>query len=569
MGRIGDWLDERTGHRALIRHALAEPISGGASWAYVFGSVLVFLLVMQLVTGICLACYYSPSASGAWASVAYVQDQVSWGWLVRGLHGHGASAMVIVLGLHLVQVALAGAYRRPREVTWWFGVLLMGLILGFALTGYLLPWDQKGYWATKVATGIMGETPLLGTQLRQVVQGGNEYGTLTISRFFALHVFVLPLLTVLLVVGHVALFRKHGVTPLARRRGKPNGVFHPDQLLRDVVAAGLVLLVVVVTTVWSGGVPLGAPADPSSGFDARPEWYFLPLFQLLKYFSGGAGKIVALGAPAVAGGLLLAVPYLDRAPRHGRARALVPLALLGAGAITLGILAVLGDARDPALARRQQAELAQARRARTLALSGMPAGGGLAVYDNDPLEQGRKLYASHCASCHDAGQDQRGPLLGPGFLSRAWLRGFLQAPDDPRHFGKVKKVHASDDRMKPVKLRGQELDAVVEWLYSEGGAPGESRAVNRELVIQGKLLFDAGNCADCHERDGTTESSPGPNLGGLGSPEHLAAFIAEPAAPRFFADLNDMPSFAAKLRPAELDALVRYLRSFAVTPRAP
>src|SRR5690606_22842817 len=146
----------------LARDVADEPIPGGPSFAYVFGSVLAFCLVLQAVTGVVLALYYSPSATDAWASVAYVEDQVSMGWFVRGLHHHGASAMVIVAGLHVVQVALFGAYKRPRELTWWVGIALLGLVLAFALTGYLLPWDQTGYWATQVATGIAGLAPLAG-----------------------------------------------------------------------------------------------------------------------------------------------------------------------------------------------------------------------------------------------------------------------------------------------------------------------------------------------------------------------------------------------------------------------
>src|SRR5262249_47374652 len=211
--KIRDWLEERTGYRRIVAAALEEPVAGGASWAYVFGSVLAIILVNQIVTGILLAMYYSPSAQTAWASVAYVQDQVSAGWFIRGLHANGASAMVIVAGFHMLQVAVYGAYRKPREINWLVGAIMLLVLLAFALTGYLLPWDQKGYWATKVATGIMGETPFIGEWLQQVVQGGNEYGNLTLSRFFAIHVFILPgaLLTFLAI--HLALFRKHGITP--------------------------------------------------------------------------------------------------------------------------------------------------------------------------------------------------------------------------------------------------------------------------------------------------------------------------------------------------------------------
>src|SRR4029079_11345735 len=139
--------------------------------AYVFGSVLTFILMNQLITGVLLAMYYSPSSSTAWASVAFIQDQVDLGWFIRGLHSNGASAMVIVAGLHLLQTAVWGAYKKPREINWLIGVVMLALLLAFALTGYLLPWDQTGFWATKVATGIAGSSPGIGDQLQQVVQG--------------------------------------------------------------------------------------------------------------------------------------------------------------------------------------------------------------------------------------------------------------------------------------------------------------------------------------------------------------------------------------------------------------
>ena len=151
--------------RAELHERIASPpprlVEGGASFAYTAGTILSFLLAFEALTGVALAAFYSPSTSSAWASVAYLQDQAALGWLVRGVHHYGGGAIVIVAGVHLVQTALAGAYKRPREMNWWFGLLLMGIVLGFSLTGYLLPWDQKGYWATRVATNITGTVPLV------------------------------------------------------------------------------------------------------------------------------------------------------------------------------------------------------------------------------------------------------------------------------------------------------------------------------------------------------------------------------------------------------------------------
>src|SRR4051812_1893737 len=154
--QLADWLDHRTGYRAIVHEALEEPIPGGARWRYVFGSALSTVFVIQVATGILLMLSYSPSSSTAWGSVYYISYRMDFGWFVRGVHHFGSQGMIVLLALHLLQVLWAGAYRAPREVNWWFGMVLMFVTLGFSLTGYLLPWDQKGYWATKVATNIMG-----------------------------------------------------------------------------------------------------------------------------------------------------------------------------------------------------------------------------------------------------------------------------------------------------------------------------------------------------------------------------------------------------------------------------
>ncbi|MCK6551789.1 cytochrome b N-terminal domain-containing protein, partial [Myxococcota bacterium] len=248
--RFLDELDARIGHKALLHEALDEPVPGGASWAYVFGSAALILFFVQLGTGIVLATYYSASATDAWASIAYLEREITMGAFVRGLHHHAAGGMVVIVILHLVQVTLFGAYKKPREGNWLSGLALLGLVLAFALTGYLLPWDQTGYWATKVATSIAGTVPVVGPTIQAIAQGGNDYGNLTLTRFYAIHVIVLPLGTLALLGIHVALFRKHGITPspsksdaeLASKAEK----FWPKQVAYDAVFG----LVVVGAVCW-------------------------------------------------------------------------------------------------------------------------------------------------------------------------------------------------------------------------------------------------------------------------------------------------------------------------------
>src|SRR3984893_18867973 len=199
------WLNRRTGLDNLLRSALDEPIPGGARFAYVFGSALLFIFVSQIVTGICLALYYVPAPMVAHVSVAYIVKEVAAGAFLRSLHSYGSSAMVVVLLLHFLQTFLYGSYKGKRELLWISGCTLSLLVLGMAFTGYLLPWDQKAYFASSVGTNVAGQVPVIGESIRLLLRGGATMGTLTISRFYVLHVFIVPFLLFLFVAVHIFL----------------------------------------------------------------------------------------------------------------------------------------------------------------------------------------------------------------------------------------------------------------------------------------------------------------------------------------------------------------------------
>ena len=247
LARVYHWLDRRTGIQALMHEALDEPIPGGARWAYVFGSVLLFLFISQTVTGVVLALYYVPTADHAHTTVAYIMKEVTGGSFLRSLHAYGSSAVVIVLLLHLTQTFLYGAYKGRREVLWISGCALFGLMLAMAFTGYLLPWDQKAYFATTVGTNMASEVPWIGARLKRLMRGGNEMGTLTLSRFFVAHVFLLPAAILGLVAAHVYLFRKAGAAgppsedPIEPKL--PTERFYPRQVLMDTAVALLMICV--------------------------------------------------------------------------------------------------------------------------------------------------------------------------------------------------------------------------------------------------------------------------------------------------------------------------------------
>ncbi|HJZ86258.1 MAG TPA: cytochrome b N-terminal domain-containing protein [Polyangia bacterium] len=558
--RLSDWLESRTGYRKILDDILLEPVRGGARWAYVFGSVLTFLLLLQAATGVLLAAFYAPSSTTAWASVVFIQEKVTLGWFIRGLHSTGASAMIVVVGAHMAQVLLYGAYRAPRELNWLVGVLMLGLVLAFALTGYLLPWDQKGYWATQVATSIMGTTPVIGHELQELVQGGPAYGNYTLTHFFALHTYILPATIFVLLGAHLYLFRKHGVTPRwnvsEAELVKRTEAFWPYQLFRDLFACAVVFLIMVVLVVRSHGADLEAPADPASSYVARPEWYFLPLFQMLKYFEGPAEIVGTIIIPTLVGLTLLTLPFWDRARSRAPGRRLLPLAMAGTGFVVvvgLGLLAVRQDRADPTFQKQRAIAAAEAERARRLAIEGgVPPEGGLGLWKNDPLYAARALWDEKCAGCHSlsGAGGEKGPDLYD-YNSRAWILVFLRDPDGPLRMGPAKL----EKGMKPVQASEDELRALAEFVYSQSGTPD----ADRSLVARGQALFAEKNCDECHETDGQTPGQ-GPNLSGRGTLEYVKSVIADAGAPMRYGKRSKMPRFAGKLSDAELTALARLVR---------
>jgi len=285
-GKFFDWLDHRIGHRKLIEALLLEHIPGGPRWRYVWGSTLAFVFMIQLVTGILLMTSYSASDANAWGSVHYIQYKMDFGWLIRGLHHYGSQTMMVLIACHMLQVVIAGAHLPPRELNWWLGLGLLGITFGLGLTGYLLPWDQKGFWATRVATKIAGETPGIGEDLERFLVGGPEYGNHTLTRFFAFHVGLLPALFIILLILHLTAFRRHGVT--YPRNSTGTGMFWPDQAFRDLIACLVVFAVLVSLVIFGGhGNPVTVPEDE------RPQGWFDELAK-----AGHKGWGANLDAPA-------------------------------------------------------------------------------------------------------------------------------------------------------------------------------------------------------------------------------------------------------------------------------
>lgn len=213
---VYNWIDERVEmHEYIKKDILDKPIPKGLNLSYCFGGITFFLFLMLAVTGYFMTFYYVPSPAQAYDAVDFMTYEVSMGSVVRGVHHWSANLMVVTILLHMIRVYIYGAYKKPREINWITGVLLLCMVMGFAFTGYLLPWDQKAYWATKVGTSVMGTVPIIGPYVLKLTRGGTELGALTLTRFYTLHVVFLPIAVVVLLIGHFAMIRRQGIsTPL-------------------------------------------------------------------------------------------------------------------------------------------------------------------------------------------------------------------------------------------------------------------------------------------------------------------------------------------------------------------
>ncbi len=343
LSRLYAWLDSRLKLEPVKETLLDEPIPGGASWIYVFGSATLFVFFLQAITGMFLAVYYAPTPDHAYDSIRYIETQVLFGPFVRGLHHWGASAMVVAIGLHMLQVFLYGAYKPPRELMWMVGVLLLLLTMGFAFTGYLLPWDQNAYWATQVGINMVGSVPFVGTFLVKFMRGGDTLGALTLSRFFAVHILFLPAAIMVLIALHMFILRRVGPAgPWSKERAaQRREAFYPRQVFMDAVVMLGVFLVVVLLALLVP-FPLADKANPSDhSFIPVPEWYFLFYYQFLKYMEGPVlGPIAMWVLPGAFIALLLALPFLD--PHHEREPASRPLVIGVGTAFLIGVFVLIG-----------------------------------------------------------------------------------------------------------------------------------------------------------------------------------------------------------------------------------
>ena len=347
--RVWDWLDSRY-QLASLMDALLHVDIPRAARTYYLGGITLFLFIVQAITGILLSLYYQPSPDRAYDSILFIMNEVNFGWLIRSIHAWGANLMILFCVLHLLRIFFQGAYKLPREVTWVVGGLLLAITLGFGFTGYLLPWDQRAFWATTVGSEIAGAVPLIGQPLLVFLRSGPEVTARTLSRFFGVHVLALPAALLALLAIHLAFVHQQGLadptreavsedeetTADAAAAAKPREEkrkllpFFPNYVLDEVIAWYIMLAaLIILASVFPAG--LEEPADPlRTPEHSKPEWYFLFLYQGLKVVP----RLVGVMAPIFGALLLLLLPFIDRSPYIAPAKRPV--------AIIVGILCVIG-----------------------------------------------------------------------------------------------------------------------------------------------------------------------------------------------------------------------------------
>jgi ubiquinol-cytochrome c reductase cytochrome b subunit len=350
---IGRWLEDRTGLARFIVPVAKHRVPPEAKWSYVFGSATLVAFVIQLATGAALAALYVPSTGQAYETLRFITEHATMGRVLRGVHFFGASAMIALMAIHLIRVYLYASYKFPREMSWISGSLMLLLVLGLGFTGQLLRWDQNAVWSVVVGAEQAGRTPLIGDFVARLILGGPTLGADTLTRFFSLHVFVLPGLLIALLSLHLYLVLRNGISepPKAGRPVDPatyrswyhgmidkRGVpFWPDAVWRDAVFAALVV-VAVLALAWIFGPPaLDKPPDPSLvNAHPRPDWYFLSYFALLALMPHGLENYVIVLGPLLIGAVLILLPFL--APHGERSPRKRPWAV----AIVVGVLTILG-----------------------------------------------------------------------------------------------------------------------------------------------------------------------------------------------------------------------------------
>ena len=480
IAKVGDWFDHRLQLAAPVREMAEHPVPRNtASWWYVFGSAALTIFVLQFVTGILLAFVYVPSGAEAWSSLQALNHDVALGWFIRGMHGWGSNFMVAIVLIHMVQVFLFGAHKFPRELTWIIGVFLLLMTLGMAFSGQVLRFDQDAYWGLGIGASIASRVPILGPAIVRLMLGGPIIAGATLSRFFALHVFVIPGLLIGFVCLHVLMVLKLGINEwpmpgrivrratyeaeyhaLTKKDGAP---FVPYAVWKDLFFAAFIILAVAASALFFGPFgPTGRPDPTIIQTVPKPDYFFLWLYALLSLLPPSLETPVLLIGPVVAIAGLLLLPFLSGEGEKSWKRRPIAVLTVLLIAITLGTFTHLAGfmpwsphmnawSSDPVPDRY--------------------------IHDSTALErQGALVFqVKQCRNCHSLGESggQRGPTLDSvavRLTQDQLIRQVIQGGGNMPAYGK---------NLSPAETTA--LVAFLETLHPKGQAP--ARDASRDVAL--------------------------------------------------------------------------------------
>jgi len=530
-----EWLEDRTGLPGLVEDFLMEDIPASSGWHQVFGSIALFSFLIQMVTGILLSFNYAPTPGEAWNSVRYIMTELTGGPMIRGLHHWGASIMIVVVVLHMVQVFIWGAYKKPREGTWILGVILLMLTLAYGLTGYLLPWDNRAYWGTVVATQIGASIPGAGPWITRLLAAENGIGVATFARFYSIHVLVLPPVTMLLIGLHVFLVRKHGVAP-APVETAPKKKFYPGQVFKDTIAIFITFCILFALAVTMR-VPLERMADPTdTTYIPRPDWYFMFLFQMLKFFHGPLELVGSVILPNLAIVALILTPFIDRSALKAPSKRTLAIGVVFLAGLTWGGLTLAAIRSTPP----------------SEAVDVTLIKGPEAWQSLTPIElAGAGFYKrENCAQCHSGAA---GPnRLGPDLLTRAKGKTAAQLIE---HF-RNPSAKVPGSQMPPVHLTGGEMNGLAAFVLKLTPANAALLDSVPAYAMEGAMVYQKNQCGACHMVNGVGQKM-GPALNGLSERRNRDWIQEHFVNPQKLSPGTNMPPY--KFAPKDLDRITTWL----------
>ncbi len=585
LHKVKEWVNERSGLITFFSEFLHEEIPGGTRFSYTLGSACLFLLTIQIVTGIWQLFYYVPTIDYAYSSLNYLRLQVPYGWLMHGIHYWGGTLFTIIVGLHMLRVFIWGSYKKPREMVWLVGIVLIVLTALFMFTGPVLPWDKNGYWAGQVGIGIAGSVPIVGPFMQALLQGANKMGQMALLRMYVLHVAILPAAIGAFVMLHLIAFRKFGESgPWDKEKRQSTGYFWPEQIFKDVVITFLIFLLLVYLSAFYPA-PFSGLADPMDTLiTPKPAWNFLFLYQILKFFPGPLEPLGTAGVPLAIILLFASLPFVDKSPeKNPFKRGFVILCGFAFVGMILYLTWLGYIYRSPA----EAAQMGEPNRT-ILALTNkklpdldIPKTVGL-VNANKKVTGEQLFKTLGCTECHTttgiAGNKQGPDLVQARGNNRTdqWLHAQMIDPQS----------HNPRTIMPPYsQLSDQNVELLVGFLKglkpaaapvlmprppAIAGAPGNTAA----SIKYGEQLFNTLGCVQCHTIQGSPSNKQGPDLvlaikKDMPTKDWLRVQLTLPQAHN---PLSIMPSFANRLYDDQMNDMVDFLSSLSTrkpTPLAP